>query len=98
MGKYLTLWEVVPGTLPANRKEAGAALLMMLEEVKKDIKSGGCKEWGTFLGQSKGYSIDEHTEVEMMTSTLQTSPYVKYEVIAVASVDQAIQAVKAWIK
>jgi hypothetical protein len=98
MGKYLVLWEVVPGTLPAKAKQAGTAMLAMTEMVKKDMKSGHCKDWGSFLGDAKGFSIDEGTEVEIMTGMLKYSPYIKFQVYPVASVAQTAQAVKAWIK
>ncbi len=29
MGKYLVLWEIVPGTVPTEPKEAGAAFLAL---------------------------------------------------------------------
>jgi hypothetical protein len=98
MGKYLVLWEVVPGTVPLNAKEAGPAFLALTDMVKADMKKGQCKDWGTFLGAAKGYSIDEGTEVEVMNGMLQYSPFIKFEVHAVASVDQVAQAMKAWGK
>ena len=98
MGKYLVLWEVVPGTVPANSKEAGPAFLALTDMVKADMKKGVTRDWGSIIGGMKGYAIDEGTEVEVMNEMLQYSPYIKFEVHAVASVDQVAQAMKAWGK
>ena len=98
MGKYLVLWEVVPGTVPLNAKEAGPAFLALTDMVKADMKKGVTKDWGAFVGGLKGYAIDEGTEVEVMNEMLQYSPHIKFEVHAVASVEQVAQAMKAWGK
>jgi len=31
------------------------------------MKRGFTKDWGTFLGELSGYSVEEGTELEMMT-------------------------------
>ncbi len=98
MGKYLILWEVVPGSMPANAKEARTAMLAMADMVKADMKKGSCKDWGSFLGEAKGYSIDEGTEVEVMNGMLQYAPYIRFQVHPVATLAQVQQAIKASMK
>ncbi len=98
MGKYLVLWEIVPGTVSAGAKEASPALLALTEMVKADMKKGLSKDWGAFLGESKGYTVFEGTEVEAITTMLQYAPYLNFEVHAVASVDQVAEAMKASMK
>ena len=53
MGKYLVLWEVVPGTVPANAKEAGPAFLAMTEMVKGRHEEGAMQGLAGFPGSSE---------------------------------------------
>ncbi len=96
MGKYLVIWEQVPGAVPTSPKEAGPAILALIEMVEAGMKNGSMKDWGAFLGESKGYT--EGTEVEAITDMLHYAPFLKFEVHPVATVAQVAEAVKAWMK
>lgn len=98
MARYLVLWEIDSARVPVDAKERSTAWLAMVEMVKADQKKGIAKDWGTFVGELKGYAIDEGTEVEVMNGLLQYTPYVKYEVHPIATLAQAEQSIKAATK
>jgi len=98
VGKHLMLWEVDPTKVPADAKERGAAWLVLVEMVKADMKKGTTKDWGSFVGELKGYSIGEDNEVNTMTQTMKYLPYVKFEVRPVATLAQVEEAIKASMK
>ena len=65
MAKYLLLWEIDTTKVPVSPKERGAGWKALMEMVKQDIKKGITKDWGAFVGELNGYSVDEGTEVEI---------------------------------
>jgi hypothetical protein len=94
MGKYLVLWEVDRTRVPVDAKERGAAWGLMLDMVKKDIQAGMSKDWGSFVGELKGYAVAEGTEVEVANMLMQYSPYVSFKVHPIASVAQVGDVIK----
>ena len=57
----------------------------LLEKVKQDLKKGQLKDWGSFVGEMSGYSINEGTEVELMNAIQQYTPFVQFKVHPIAS-------------
>jgi hypothetical protein len=98
MGKYLLLWEVDTTRLPVNPKERGAGWNALMQMVKQDMKKGITKDWGAFVGELNGYSIGEGSEVELMNSLQQYSPFVHFKVHPIASVSQVEEMIKAMTK
>lgn len=98
MGRYLVLWDVDSARVPTDAKERGTAWLAMLELTGADMKKGSIKDWGSFAGELKGYSVMECTEAEIMQSLMQYAPYIKFEVHAAATLSQAQEAIKAAMK
>ncbi len=98
MGKYLLLWEVDTTRLPVNPKERGAGWHALMEVVKQDMKKGITKDWGAFVGELCGYSIGEGSELELMNSLQQYSPFVHFKVHPIASVSQVEEMIKTMIK
>jgi hypothetical protein len=62
--------------------------------VRQDFKSGLTKDWGTFLGQAKGFVINEGTEEEVAKVTLKYIPYFRFQVIPIRTLDQLVEAIK----
>ncbi|UCC19190.1 MAG: hypothetical protein JSV62_13975 [Promethearchaeota archaeon] len=93
MGKYLVLWEVDWTKVPLNRKERGMGWNGLLALVKKDIEQGTQKDWGSFVGETKGYGIIEASEVEIAIQLQRYVPFVKFEIKAVATVDQVQEVI-----
>ena len=94
MGRYLVLWKAAESKIPVDAEERKAAWLMAIEMVRQDIKAGLTKEWGTFLGQTKGFTIGEGTEEEFANALMKYIPFFRFNIIPVLSIDQLEAAVK----
>jgi hypothetical protein len=53
------------------------------------------KDWGAFVGESNGYSINEGTELEVMSSLQQYVPFCTFKVLHVATESQVNDMIKA---
>jgi hypothetical protein len=95
MPKYLLLWEVDANKAPVNSKERGAAWTGMLNLIKQDMKEGKVSEWGSFTGESKGYSVSTMTELELAKNLQRFFPYVTFKVHSVMTVDQTVELAKS---
>jgi len=98
MAKYLVLWEMDESRIPVDPKERAAGWKALIDIVKKDMSDGLMKDWGSFVGESAGYTIFEGTELELSTRLQQYVPYVRFEVHPVASVDDTGQMIAALLK
>ena len=95
MAKYLLLWEIDRTRIPVDPKERGAAWMVLVNMVKQDMEKGLTKDWGSFTGETNGYTVVEGTELEIMMLTTQYSPYVAFTVHPVTSVSQVEQLLAA---
>jgi hypothetical protein len=98
MGKYLLLWEIDRTKVPVSPKERGVGFNMLLEMVKQDIKKGITKDWGAFVGELRGYSVVEGTEVEILNQIQRYTPFVYFKVHPIASVAQVEEMITALTK
>ena len=62
--------------------------------IRQDIENGITKDWGTFVGETQGYSILEGTEIEVMKSLQQYVPFCIFEVHPVATEDQVNEMIR----
>ncbi|MCW8803878.1 MAG: hypothetical protein OQK57_05720, partial [Ignavibacteriaceae bacterium] len=95
MGKYLALWEVDQTKISVDPKERKDAWSLLMAVVRQDIEKGIVKDWGAFVGETKGYSINEGTEVEVMNTLQQFVPYCIFTVHPIATESQVNEMVKA---
>ena len=95
MPKYLLLWEADPSKLPIDPKERGAAYSALLDMVKQGIKEGTTIDWGSFLGEGRGYSIHEGSEMELEKKLQRYVPFVTFKVHRVMSVEQLAEVAKS---
>ena len=98
MGKYLLLWEIDTTKIPVSPKERGAGWSAQMEMIKQDIKTGLIKDWGAFVGELRGYAVNEGSELEVMNATQKYSPFVHFKVHPIASVSQVDEMIKALTK
>lgn len=91
MGKYLLLWEMDQTRIPVDPKERETIWGPLMDMVKQDIEKGIFKDWGSFVGETKGYTIAEGTEEEIENMVKQYIPFVQFEVHPIA-VDEGIKA------
>ncbi len=94
MPKYLILWEIDQRRIPTGRKDRGTGWNFLLSMIKEQIKQGLTKDWGLFVGETKGYSIMEGTEVEVTNATQKYVPFAFYEVKQVMSIEQTEEVIK----
>ncbi|MFQ5981554.1 MAG: hypothetical protein ACE5OZ_25705, partial [Candidatus Heimdallarchaeota archaeon] len=85
MGKYLILWEIDQTKVQISSQERGAGWEAFMEIVKEDIEKGIIKDWGGFVGELRGFSIMEGTEVEIGNNLQRFVPFVSFTVHAVAT-------------
>jgi hypothetical protein len=95
MGKYLVLWEVDQTKIPIDPKERGEAWGLLMAMVKQDIEKGKTKDFGSFVGEPKGYSIVEGTEVKVDKALQQYVPYCIYKVYPIMTVSQVDEVITA---
>ena len=91
MGKYLVLWEVEQSKIPIDPKERGQGWSLLMAMVRQDMKKGLTKDWGVFVGERNGYSINVGTELEVMNGLQQYVPFCKFKVHPIATADQAMK-------
>ncbi|MHA2244226.1 MAG: hypothetical protein ACXADY_04615 [Candidatus Hodarchaeales archaeon] len=95
MGKYLVLWEIDETRVQISPQERGAGWAVFMDIIHDDIKEGTTKDWGSFVGEMRGYSIMEGTEVEVGNLLQRFVPFVKFKVHAIATVEHVDEIVKA---
>ncbi len=95
MSKYLVLWEVDTNKAQINAKERGAAWLGMLAMIKQDMKDGKVNDWGSFVGETKGYSIMTGEHVEMAKNLQRYYPFITFKVHEVANVNEVTEVAKS---
>jgi len=95
MARYLILWEVDQSKVPIAPQERGAGWNALMNMVKQDIEKGITKDWGSFVGELRGYSIAEGSELEIMNFLQQYVPFVTFRLHPIASVSQVDEMIKA---
>jgi hypothetical protein len=98
MGKYLVLWEMDESKIPVDPKARGSAWQNLIALVKQGLEEGTAKDWGTFVGEHRGYVIHEGTEVEVALRLQQYVPFARFKVHPVETVDQVEQVIEALLK
>jgi len=95
MAKYLLLWELNPDKMPDDPKARGEGWLAFLDIIKQDLQAGIHKDWGCFVGETRGYTISEEDEVELTKRMQSFVPFITFEVHPVMSVDQIAKVAKS---
>ena len=98
MGKYLVLWELDPTKVPVDPKERAAGWSGLLNMVKKDFEKGTMKDYGAILGESRGYTIFEGSDLDIDITLQQYVPYVKFETHPIRSVSDVEEMLRAMSK
>jgi hypothetical protein len=99
MTKFYMTWELKSEAIPEDPEDAAKLWLAQLDMIKDQFKKGITTDWGIFAGELRGYSVSgDTTEDKLHALLLQWSPYVKFKVKTVLTVDQTIAAVKQSIE
>ncbi len=94
MGKYLVLWEVDQTKIPVDPKERGDGWGVLMAMIRKDIEKGLTTDWGSFVGETGGYAVNEGTEVEVMNGLQQYVPFCTFKVHPIATESQVNEMLK----
>ena len=95
MGRYLVLWEIDQTKIPMDPKERGEGWGMLMAMVRQDFEKGLLKDWGAFVGEGAGYTVNEGTEVEVMNGLQQYVPFCTFKVYPIATESQVNETIKA---
>ena len=95
MPKYFMTWDVDPSKAPVDPKERGALWSGMMEIIKQQIRDGITSDWGCFVGETKGYSVGEQSDIDLAKTLQQFYPLVTFEVHQVMSVDDIAEVAKS---
>ena len=95
MERYLVLWKIDETKVPLSPKERAAMWGPFMDMVEQDMGKGISKDWGSFVGEMRGYSIAEGSQIEIANMLQQYVPYVQFEVHPVASTGQVREVIKA---
>ena len=88
MPRYLMTWELDATKVPINPQDRAAAWLPMIQMVKQDMQSGLLKEWGTYIGEMKGFGVAEGSEEEVGKMAQKYIPFVHFTTHPAITVDQ----------
>jgi len=98
MAKYLLLWRIDTSRTPATPQEQRALYEASLAMVEQDAKTSVSKDWGQYVGESRGYGIAEGTEVEVAAMLQKYAPFVQFEVYPVMTTRMVRQVIKTMPK
>lgn len=79
-------------------KERGERYSKLMGGVRKNLEKGLTKDWGSFVGEGKGYSIIEGTEVEVSAQLQQFIPFCKFKVYSIMTESQVNEMIKVLSK
>ncbi len=92
MTKLLGLWKEDTAKMPVSPEEQITLSTNLLNMIKEDFKIGG--DWGEFVGGGAGYFVTEGTEQEVALVLMKYSPYIKFKLFPVLSVEQVLENIQ----
>jgi len=96
-GTYLIIWELDQTKISIDPKERAAGYVALMAMVRKDHERGIATSWGRFIGDPRGYTLLEGTELEVMLVLEQYVPFVTYKVYPIASMSRVNEMIKAML-
>ena len=94
MGSYLVLWEADDAKIPLDPNVRRESWLAACEMQRQTLNSGLTKDWGCFLGQTKGFAINEGTEEEIGKMLIKYMPFFRFQVFPIRTLDQLVEDIK----
>ena len=94
MARYLLLWKVDTSRMAESPQERAGAFSMLLAMVREDMAKGAVKDWGSYVGEMRGYAVVEGTEVEIGGFIQRYVPYVSFKSHHAASISQVEEVTK----
>ena len=97
MARCLLLWKLDTARIPDDPKVRQKQWRTLQDMVVKQLKTGELKDWGLYIGGNKGFAIIEGTEMDVLKLTTVYIPFVSFEAIQIASIEQVIENTKAMV-
>lgn len=88
MPRYLMTWEMDTTKIPISPKERANAWRPLVQMVKEDMKSGLIKEWGSYIGEHKGFGLCEGSEDAVGLMAERYIPFVQFTAHPAVTIDQ----------
>jgi len=98
MARYLLLWELDTSRVPVSPQERAAGWTALIDMTKQDLVQGALKDWGSFVGELRGYAVADGSEVEIGTFIQRYVPYVRFTTHPVGTVTQVEEIIKSLTK
>ena len=95
MPRYYMTWEIDSARIPVDPKERGGMWTQMLGLIQQDMKEGTIIDWGSIPGEGKGYSVSEQSALELSKNLQRFSPFVKFEVHQVMTLEETMELTKS---
>ena len=92
---YLILWESTPALMQIDQQERMKLIMSHIEMTKKDLGTGDIKMWGVSPAGGQGYSIAEGDVKKIMAELMKYTPYYKFEVKPMLSVEEVTEVMKS---
>lgn len=98
MPRYLVEWELDTTKIPIDPKERATAWLPMVQLIRQDMQSGLIKEWGSYVGEMRGFGVFEVSEEEAMKNLQRYVPFVQFKTHSLVTIDQMEKLFKEMAK
>jgi hypothetical protein len=94
---HLVLWERDQSAWPSDIEERMKLINMHMEMTRKDLE-GDVKIWGVSPGGGKGFAITEGEGKEKIAGVIKYTPYYKFEIMPMLSIDEMTEVMKSMQK
>ena len=88
MPKYVNLWEMDMSRIPADPNECMMLLQKMTEMTKQVLKEHPGAQWGSFIGENKGFAVGEMSWQDIVKINQMFAPYVINKTYQAASIEE----------
>ena len=90
----LLTWKANESLMPKDPEERKKLIVSMTGQTKKDLDDGSIKVWGISPGGGHGFSIFEGDGKDLMSGTMKYTPYIKFRVKPMLSIDEYLDVLK----
>lgn len=94
----LIKWEVEKKFLAKTPEERIKIQVQMQKMVKEDLEKGIHTAWGIDLGGMSGFALSDVDGEDLYLSLMRFSPMIKFKVIKMLTIDEAISATQKLIQ
>lgn len=94
----LIKWEVNNKFLAKTPEERVKIQVQMQKWVKEDLDKGIHTAWGIALGGMSGFALSDLDGEDLYLSLMRFSPLIKFKVIKMLTIDEAIDATQKLVK